>query len=159
VVNALLIAAGSLLQVAGVVGCVLPALPGPPLNWLGFLLLRLALHEPPSWTLVGVLGVVAGVATALDYVVPARGAKKAGATRLGVWGSVLGMIIGMIWFPPFGMIVGAFVGAVAGELILSRATGESFKAGWGVLVGTMQGILLKLVASGVIAFYFVQAVF
>ena len=83
------------------------------------------------------------------------GAKKAGASRAGVWASVLGMLAGMIWFPPFGMILGSFVGAVLGELLVGRSGGASLKAAWGVFVGTIAGIILKLTASGVMTYYFV----
>ena len=155
-IDAALVALGALLTVAGLVGCVLPVLPGPPLSWLGLLLLSIAQDwSPYGGRFLLLLAVVAVVVTVLDYVVPGWGAKKAGASRAGVWASVLGMLAGMIWFPPFGMILGSFVGAVLGELLVGRSGGASLKAAWGVFVGTIAGIILKLTASGVMTYYFV----
>ena len=149
---------GGLFQLVGLVGCVLPVLPGPPISWLGLLLLDLG-TDAFSWRFLLLWGGIAAAVTALDYVVPARGAKQAGASRAGVWGSVVGMILGMFAFPPFGMLVGAFLGAVLGELAALRSAGESLKAGWGVFLGTLQGIVLKLIASVMMTWYFVAAVF
>jgi uncharacterized protein YqgC (DUF456 family) len=76
-----------------------------------------------------------------------------------VWGSVLGLLVGMIWFPPFGVIVGTFLGAWVGEVLKGRTNRESLRAAWGVFVGTMLGIVVKLAVSGVIAFYVFREVF
>ena len=97
--------------------------------------------------------------TVLDYIVPVAGARKYGASKLGVWGSVIGMIIGLVFFPPLGIFVGAFVGAVLGEFITGKKGSEALRAGWGVFVGTMVGIGLKMAASGVMAFYYITALF
>jgi uncharacterized protein YqgC (DUF456 family) len=67
------------------------------------------------------------------------------------------MIAGIFLFPPFGMIIGAFVGAVLGELAFSQNRRNALKAGWGVFVGTLFGIAAKLGVSGIIAFYFFRA--
>ncbi|GAI87090.1 unnamed protein product, partial [marine sediment metagenome] len=84
--------------------------------------------------------------------------QKKGASKAGIWGSVIGMVAGIVFFPPFGVIIGTFVGAVLGELIFSNKPDSALKAGWGVFLGTMLGIALKLGVSGVIAFYFTRAV-
>lgn len=150
-----LILLGGLLQVAGFVGCLLPVLPGPPLNWAGLLLLSLARDwDPYGAGFLLVWGGVALAVTALDFVVPAWGARKAGASRAGVLGSIAGMFAGMIWFPPFGLLLGALLGAVAGELLAGRTAGASLKAGGGVFLGTTLGIVLKLAASGAMTWYF-----
>jgi uncharacterized protein YqgC (DUF456 family) len=143
----------------GIVGCVLPVLPGPPLSFAGLILLWGARGwEASSFgtTAVLVLGGLTALVTVLDFVLPAVGAKRYGATRSGVWGSVLGMIVGMIFFPPFGMLVGAFVGALAFEVLAGRDAGEATRAAWGVFVGTMAGIALKLAVCIAIGWYFVR---
>lgn len=99
------------------------------------------------------------VVTALDYVVPAAGAKKFGASKYGFWGAVLGMLVGIIFFPPLGMIIGAFLGAIIGEMVVGKPSQEALKAGWGVFVGIMFGMIIKLIASGVMTFYFIKALF
>ena len=97
------------------------------------------------------MGLLAAGVTALDYLVPAWGAKRAGASRGGTWGAFGGMLAGLIWFPPFG----TFLGAMVGEVLAGRPDSRAVKAAWGVFVGTMLGTVLKLAAAGVITYYFV----
>ncbi len=99
------------------------------------------------------------VVTALDYIVPAAGAKKFGASRYGFWGAVIGMLFGLIYAPPLGMIIGAFLGAILGEILKGKAGLEALRAGWGVFIGVMVGMILKLIASGIMTFYFIKALF
>ena len=94
--------------------------------------------------------------TVMDSVLPAVSSRRAGAGRAGVWGSVLGMLIGTIFFPPFGMIIGAFLGALAFEVIFNPENREPMKAAMGVFKGTVLATLLKLLAAGIIGFYFVR---
>lgn len=151
----ILIIAGAGLQILGLVGCVLPALPGPPLSWLGLLLLHLAADPSPfSLLFLGITLAAALGVTVLDYIVPASGAKKAGAGSAGTWGSVIGMIVGTFAFPPFGMFIGAFVGAALGELLAGKSSIHSLRAAWGVFKGILFGTVLKLAVSGVICWYF-----
>ena len=156
--EAVLIITGILLQLAGLIGCVLPVLPGPPISFAGLILLWWA----RDWSAaefglpaVLILGLLTVIVTVLDFVVPAWGAKRYGASRTGVWLSVIGMLVGMIAFPPFGMLIGAFAGALAGELIVGKREGEAAKAAWGVFVGTMAGIGLKLAVSMAIVVIYV----
>jgi uncharacterized protein YqgC (DUF456 family) len=142
--------AAALLALLGIVGCVLPALPGPPISFVALLVFWGARGwQADSFGGLAVLGVgvAAVLVTLLDTVAPAIGARRYGASRWGVWGSVLGMIAGMIAFPPLGMIAGAFVGALAGELAGGQETRASLRASWGVFVYTMLGIVLKLAVS------------
>ena len=149
-----LIILGLLISLFGLVGCFLPIIPGPPLSFLALIILYIAREgQVFSTSFLVVMAVVTVMVSVLDYVVPAAGAKKFGASRLGVWGSVLGMLIGLIFFPPLGMLVGAFVGAIAGELLSGKEGQSALRAGWGVFFGTVLGIGLKLAASGIMLFY------
>ena len=146
----LLIALGALLILAGIAGCLLPVIPGPPLSFLGLL----ALWGARGWDAeafngltVAAVGIAAVVVTILDTVAPAIGAKRWGASKGGVWGCIAGMLIGMIFFPPFGMILGAWVGAFAAEVIVGLPFGQAFKASFGVFVYTMLGVGLKVLVS------------
>ncbi len=157
-----LILIGALLVIAGIAGCVLPVLPGPPLGFAGLILLWWARDwQAASFgaTEVAVLGILALAVTALDLVLPVWGAKRYGASRAGLWGSVLGMLAGMLWFPPFGMLAGAFVGALAGEFLVGKRETEAAKAAWGVFVGTMAGVGLKLAVSIAIGVFYVLELF
>jgi uncharacterized protein YqgC (DUF456 family) len=154
-----LIVFGFILLAAGIIGCVLPVIPGPPLSYAALILLSIAWKwEAFTPTLLIVLGLCTVVVTVLDYLLPILISKKKGAGKAGIWGSLIGMVAGIVFFPPFGVIIGTFVGAVLGELIFSNRPDSALKAGWGVFLGTMLGIVLKLGVSGVIAFFFTRAV-
>ncbi len=146
----LLIGLGALLILAGLVGCILPVIPGPPLSFLGLLSLYAARDwDAASFTglELALVGVAAVLVTIVDTAAPAIGAKRWGASRGGVWGCIAGMLAGMIWFPPFGMILGAWVGAFAAEVIVGLPWGQAFKASFGVFVYTMLGVGLKVLVS------------
>jgi hypothetical protein len=149
---------GGLLIILGIAGSVLPILPGPSLGLLGLLLLALVKHFSPPLTptLIAIMAVLTFIATGLDYVTPIIGAKRYGATKWGIWGSVLGMVIG-IFFSPFGMLLGAFIGAVAVEWLVQKERGKALKAGWGVFLGSLAGTALKLGVSGMMAYYYIRA--
>lgn len=155
-----LILIGFILIIVGIVGSVAPGLAGPPFSFLALILLSIAKHwEPFSAQFLVVMAVLTGLALVLDYILPALGARKYGASKYGFWGAAVGMMIGIFYIPPWGMIAGAFLGAVAGELIVQEKTKKALRAGWGVFVGFMLGTLFKLVLSGVMAFYFIKGLF
>ena len=154
-----LIVLGFIVLAAGIVGCVLPIIPGPPLAYVALLLLSIARKwEAVSPTVLIVLGAAAVVVTVIENLMPIITSKWKGASKAGIWGSVIGMVVGLVFFPPFGVIIGTFAGAVLGELLFSKRPEGALKAGWGVFLGTMLGIALKLAVSGVIAVYFLRAV-
>lgn len=155
-----LIILGCIFIIIGLIGCIIPGIAGPPFSFLALILLSIAKRwEPFSPSFLVAMAALTIVVTALDYMVPAAGAKKFGATRYGFWGAVIGMILGLIYAPPLGMIIGAFFGALIGELLRGKQTHEALKAGFGVFVGVMVGIILKLIASGIMTFYFIKNLF
>src|SRR5687768_14093803 len=101
-----------ILLMAGLLGCVLPAIPGPPLSYAAMLLIQWA-WQPFSTTTLVIFGVLMIVVTILDYLIPVWGAKIFGATKYGVWGSIIGMLIGT-FLTPVGMIAGLLAGAIIG---------------------------------------------
>lgn len=155
-----LIILGLLFALIGLVGCILPVIPGPPLSFFALIILSYAKNwEPFSSTFLIIMAGLTIVVTILDYVVPASGAKKYGASKLGVWGSIIGMLFGLFFFPPWGMLIGALGGALAGELAGGKEGKKALRAGWGVFVGNMVSIGLKLAFSGVILFFYVKEMF
>lgn len=90
--------------------------------------------------------------TVLDYVLPIWGAKVYKASKYGIWGSIIGMIIGVFFFPPWGMILGLLVGAVLGELIAGKQSSEAFKVGFVTFAASIIMIFAKLVLSGIMSF-------
>jgi uncharacterized protein YqgC (DUF456 family) len=127
---------------------------------LALILLSLAKHwEPFSSTFLFIMGGLALLVTILDYVVPLVGAKKYGASKWGVWISMIGMLIGILFFPPWGMLFGAFVGALVGELLSGKEGRKSLQAAWGVFVGNVVSTGFKLAYCGAIIFFYVKEMF
>lgn len=153
----IVIIGGAALVLLGIAGCVVPILPGPALAFFGLLLLALVnrFSAPLTPTLMMVMALLTAVVTVGDYLVPLWGAKRYGATKWGIWGSVIGMAIG-VFFSPFGMLPGAFVGAVIAEWLVQQEKGKALRAGWGVFVGSAVGTALKLAVSGMTAYYFIR---
>lgn len=147
---------GALLLAAGFVGCIIPILPGPPIAYLSILLISMAGSWElfPVWLLL-TLGIAAIGAAVSDSVLPVTSSRKAGAGKAGVRGSIVGMVIGTLFFPPFGTILGAFVGALAAEMIWRREDSRPLKAALGVFSGTMAAIVVKLAVTGVVTYFFV----
>jgi uncharacterized protein YqgC (DUF456 family) len=152
---------GSIFIIMGFIGCILPVLPGPPLSFIGLFMLALVQHfSPPlTSTLIIIMLIITIVVTGLDYIIPSLGAKRYGASKWGIWGSVVGMIIGLFFFPPFGMIIGAFVGATAGEMLVGKRGKAVLRASRGILMGVLLGVVLKLAASGIMTYYFIRGLF
>jgi uncharacterized protein YqgC (DUF456 family) len=148
---------GSIFVLLGIAGCVLPVLPGPVLSFLGLLLLALLkqFSPPLTPTLIMIMALLTLGVTVGDYVIPLWGAKRYGATKWGIWGSVMGMAIG-IFFSPFGMLLGALIGAVAVEWLVQKEKGKALRAGWGVILGSLLGAVLKLGVSGMMAYHFIR---
>lgn len=152
--DTVLIIIGTLFLLAGIIGCIIPGIPGPPLTYVSLILLEFTAVEPftfifmTSWAIL-VLGV-----TALDYYVPVWGTKKFGGSKFGVWGSIIGLLIGL-FTGPIGIIVMPFVGAYLGELIGGMRNEEALRAGLGSFLGFVAGTLMKLAVSIIIAYYFI----
>jgi len=149
-----LIISGIILLLAGLAGCLLPALPGPPLSYVALLLLHLTKTHQFSTKFLVIWLVITALVVVLDYLVPVWGAKKFGASKRGVWGSIIGLILGLFILPPFGIILGPFIGAVVGEMTAGKENSLALKAGFGSFMGFMAGMLLKLVASGMMTWFF-----
>ena len=149
-----LVAIGVVLIVFGLLGCVLPVIPGPPLSFIGVLVLHFTKFAHFSTTFLLVIAFVAVLVTVLDYIVPVWGTKKFGGTKAGMWGATIGMIIGMIFLGPLGLILGPLAGAIIGEVINGANNKEAFKAGIGAFIGFLLGVGLKLAASVYMTWHF-----
>jgi uncharacterized protein YqgC (DUF456 family) len=158
-----LVILGLIVALVGIIGCILPVIPGPPLSYASLLILSVAKKwEPFSTTFLIVMGVMMVAVMMVDYVFPAIGAKKYGASKAAIGFSIIGMIVGAFFIPPWGIFIGAFAGALVGELAFGKRGQErgirALQAGWGVFVGTMVGIAFKLLFSGVVLFFYVKAI-
>lgn len=150
----LLIALGIIFLLIGLAGCILPVLPGPPISYVGILLLHFTEKHQFSSQFLTLWAIIAIVVTVLDNVIPVWGTKKYGGSKKAIWGSMIGLVLGLFVFPPFGIIIGPFAGAVIGELMDGKEGNAALRSGFGAFMGFLGGTLLKLVTAGMITFYF-----
>jgi uncharacterized protein len=151
----ILLTLGIVFMILGIIGCLVPVLPGPPLSFLGLLFLhftRFGQFATPSLITFGILAVVV---TVLDYIVPVWGTRRFGGSKYGTRGATIGLIIGF-FLGPLGIIMGPLIGAFVGEMIFRDDMNYALRAGFGSLLGFLTGIGLKLAASFVMTFYFVK---
>jgi uncharacterized protein YqgC (DUF456 family) len=146
---------GIILLIIGILMCLVPILPGPPLSYLGIILLHMTRFGQFSTSTLIIFGVIAVVVTVLDYIVPVWGTKRFGGSKYGTRGATVGLIVGF-FLGPLGIILGPLIGAFVGEMIFKDDMNYAFKAGFGSLLGFLTGIGLKLAASFVMTFYFVK---
>ncbi len=142
---ALLVIAG-VLMIIGIIGCIVPGLPGVPISYIGMLVAQGSSYVDFPWWTLTIWAIVTIVVSILDYVVPAWGTKRYGGTKYGMWGSTIGVFVGL-FIGPWGIFIGPFVGAIIGELIGGKEGIEVLKAGWGSFLGLMCGMLLKIICS------------
>ena len=154
-----LIALGILFILGGIAGAILPILPGPPLSYVGLLFLHFTSKYQFSTEFLIIWGIITVVVYLLDYIIPAWGTKKFGGSKRGVWGSILGLLAGIFFFPPLGIIIGPFVGAVLGELSGGKESKAALRSGFGSFLGFLMGTILKLIVSGMMGWYFFVKLF
>jgi uncharacterized protein YqgC (DUF456 family) len=144
------------LVLAGLAGAILPVLPGVPLIFGGLWLAAWVdgYQHAGLWTLLAI-AVLGALAMLLDFVAGMLGAKRVGASGAAVWGALLGTVVGIFFGLP-GLLLGPFVGALAGELSSGGSVLRSAQVGVGTWIGLLLGTLAKLVLSfamiGVFAF-------
>lgn len=143
-----LVIIGFILCLVGIIGSFLPVLPGPFTSWIGLLILHFTDVIPQNWTFLGITLGIAIVVWILDYIVPAWGTKRFGGTKYGMIGSSIGLILGLLFLGPFGIIIGPFAGAFIGELIKdSKDSSKALKAAFGSFLGFLAGTFVKFIVS------------
>lgn len=146
---------GFLLVLLGIIGSFLPVLPGPITGWVGLLLLHFTSVILMDWTFLGITLAISIFVWGIDYVIPAWGTKKFGGSKFGVRGSMLGLILGLIFLGPLGIILGPFFGALVGELIFDNHNfSRALKAAFGSFVGFLLSTGLKLGVSLVFVYLY-----
>ena len=148
----------SVLALVGLVGSVVPVLPGPTLSWIGWLLLFLVPGEAITLTSVIVWGVVLIIVSLLDSFGSTWLTSKMGGSKWGTRGCFIGMLIGLFCFPPAGLIVGPFLGAFIGEIIGNASTGHALKVAFVSFLSFLLTTGLKLIYSGVLLFLIAREV-
>lgn len=141
----LLFIVGLLCMILGILGSFLPVLPGAPMSWIGLLLLYFTEAVTANYWVLGVTLILTIAVTILDYIIPAKGTKRFGGTKYGVWGTNIGLVLGL-FFPPIGFIIGPFAGAFIGEMIYnSQDKKQAFKAAIGSFIGFLASTFMNIV--------------
>ena len=142
----MLLTFGFLFMIVGVFGSFLPVLPGPSFSWIGLFLLYCTDAVPPNYWILGVTLFFTILILILDYVIPSKGTKNFGGSAYGIWGTNVGLVIGIFAPIPLGFIIGPFLGALIGELIYdSKDHQRAFKAATGSFFGFLVSIFMKFV--------------
>ena len=126
IVVVILIVLAIVLALAGIVGAILPALPGPPLCWFSMLIAYFACSPYISGLALWMMLILTIIAEVLDYIAPIWMAKAGGGSRAAITGSTIGIILGL-FFMPIGLLVGPLVGAFVGEMLSTRETGKAIR--------------------------------
>ena len=165
----LLMIAAVVVLIIGLIGDIIPGIPGTPMSYLALLLMHWTerLSYTPQFLLM--TGLICVVITVLDYVVPVWGTKKFGGTKAGVRGSTIGLIVGIIVLPllgivlgPFGLIGilgGPFVGAYIGEKMGGTPDDKAWRSAFGSFIGFLAGTFMKIAYTLVVGFYVFKDIF
>lgn len=133
-----------LLVAIGIAGLILPVIPGPPILFGGLFLAAWAEHfSHVGWITLTLLGVLAVLAIAVDFLAGAFGARRFGASSRSVLGAAVGAVVGMFFGIP-GVLLGPFIGAVLGELSVRLNMRAAGMAGFGATLGLALGAAAKL---------------
>lgn len=159
--DAALYVLAALLMVAGLAGAILPALPGIPLLFAGIWLAAGVdhyRHAGAGWLIA--IGVAGLIGMAMDFVAGTLGAKRAGASSRALWGAAIGTVVGLFFGLP-GLLLGPFLGALAGELSAGNSVLRSAHVGvsawFGMLLGTLVKLVLSFVMLGMFGFAWLLA--
>ena len=154
--STVLIVLAFILCILGIVGSIVPGLPGPPLSWVGLLLIylshRMGGADMTTTFLLIWLGITIAV-TILDYIIPSKVTKLTGGSKAGSTGAMIGMIIG-IFLTPIGMIPCSLLGAFLAEMFQeNKSAADALKSALGCFLGFLIGTGMKLLASGMMFYY------
>ena len=154
-----LLTIGFLFVMLGLIGSFLPVLPGPLTSWLGLLILYFTSIVPMNYTFLGITLAIAILIWILDYIIPAIGTKRFGGSKYGVYGTTIGLLIGLFSPIPLGILLGAFLGAFIGEMLHDKTNMKrAFRASIGSLLGLITSATIKFTVAVVYAVLFFMKV-
>lgn len=142
--DSFLLIVGFCCMLIGILGSVIPVLPGPGISWFGLVLLYMTTTIPANYWVLGTTLFITILLTYLDYVIPAKGTKHFGGSKYGIWGTNIGLILGIIAPIPFGFLLGPFLGAFIGELIYDPQNKKrAFRASTGSIIGFLASTFIQ----------------
>lgn len=154
-----LVLIGLVCMIIGILGSSLPVLPGPAASWLGIFLLYCTKAVPINYWVIGITLAITIIISILDYIIPAKGTKRFGGSKYGIWGTNIGLIVGFLTPIPFGFLIGPFIGALIGELIFNpKDRNRAFKAASGSLLGFLASTFIQFLVCIVFLGLFISIV-
>jgi uncharacterized protein YqgC (DUF456 family) len=156
--NGIALGVAIVLFLAGLAGIFLPLLPGTSLVFAGMLIYGFLTGFAGLDLYFFLLqGAAVLVTFGVDYLASATGARLGRGSRYAVGGAILGMLLGLVFLGPLGMVLGPFLGAVAGEVLAGKSIDQAVRAGTGALLGLLAGALIKLgISLAMIAYFFTR---
>ena len=143
----------------GLLGSMIPGLPGPPLSYIGILLIHFFTGTQFSTSFLLTWAVIVVLVFLLDYFMQIWGVKKFGGGRKAIIGTFVGLFMGLL-FPPLGLFIGPFCGAFIGALLEVRGdNNRALKVAIGSFIGFVTGTILKLVISSVLFYYAIYNIY
>lgn len=142
--------------VVGLIGAVVPVIPGTLISYAGLLVVSFTEGSNVGVAKLVVWGVISVAVIVLDYILPAFLSKRFGGTKWGSWGATIGTLLGLL-FGPVGIILGPFVGAVVGEMLHEQLEfRDALKVGFGSMLSFLVGTLFKLIVGFVLIYYIIS---
>lgn len=144
-----------ILFILGIIGTILPLLPGVSLIWLGMLVYGIITGFQNLTVGFFILqGIAALLVMSIDYFSTAIGTKRFGGTKTAIWGAALGLLAGIIVLGPFGLIIGPFIGALLGSLLQGIPLEKAILSSFGALIGLLGGMFLKIIIEIIMIYAF-----
>ncbi|PWN05741.1 DUF456 domain-containing protein [Rhodohalobacter mucosus] len=150
----ILVIIGAVLILFGIAGAFLPVVPGLPFSYLGLLVLQFSSAHPFGVMFFVYWALVVVVVMSLENIMPAVGARRFGGSREGIIGCLAGAVVGLFFFPPFGIVIGPIVGAFLGELTTGKTSNMALQSAIGSFIGFFVGTVIKVVTALIMAWYF-----
>lgn len=148
-----------ILLLLGIIGCFIPIIPGPPISYGGLLVFHFFSSYSIQENILWLMAFVVITVTIFDIWVQIYGVKKFGGTKKAINGSIIGLIIGIYFFPPLGIIIGSFLGAFIGARIEENSDrSKAIRIALGSIAGFFAGTMLKLSVSIYISYFVFQAI-
>ena len=148
-----------LLIIVGIIGCFFPIIPGPLTGWFGFLFLYQIEGVKSNKTLLLITFLIALFVFIFDYIMPLIGIKIFGGSKKGLIGASIGLVLGIIFLGPFGLILGPFSGSLFGEIVNKKKFSLAFKASIGTIIGIITGFILKFTVGCLFLIIYIYEIF
>ncbi|HET8886586.1 MAG TPA: DUF456 domain-containing protein [Salinimicrobium sp.] len=155
--DVLLIVLAAVFIFAGIIGSIIPVIPGAPLSWCGLLILHFT-SIPFNYTLLIITFILTAIIMLLQYIIPAYGTKKYGGSKWGMAGTFIGLFVGLVVPIPFGVLIGSFIGAFIGEMLYQSNSKTALRAAFGSFIGFLASTFIELVFTLIIFGIFIYKI-